>query len=56
MTARAAGLLATTLPTVAGGTGYPIMKTIMKPMAARMTFMMTPAETMSILAPTDFLL
>ena len=40
-------------PTIAGDTRWPIVYSNMNSMAARMMFMMTPAEITSIRAPTD---
>jgi hypothetical protein len=51
---RDAGAPGITPPTMAGGTLCPIVNSTMNRMAARMMFMITPAEITSIRAPTDF--
>ena len=53
LAACAAGESGITLPTTGGCTRKPIKKTIMNPIAARMMFMITPADTTNIRAAID---
>src|SRR5687767_2350017 len=54
--ALAAGELGMIAPATAGGALKPMRNSAMNPMAARMMFMITPADTTNMRAPIDFLL